>query len=65
MLGLVGVTEIEDSKDVTVRVWLPETVPQVAAIVVVPEPMVVAKPLSFTVATNGFEESQVTCVVLS
>jgi hypothetical protein len=55
MLGLVGVTEIEDSRDVTVRVWLPETVPEVAVMVAVPAAMVVTKPLSLTVGTDGFD----------
>ena len=65
MLGLVGVTEIEDSRDVTLRVWLPETVPEVAVMVAVPAAILVTNPLSLTVATDGFDESQVTCVVLS
>ena len=65
MLGLVGVTEIEDSKDVTARVWLPETVPEVEVMVAVPAAMVVTKPLSLTVGTDGFDESQVTCVAIS
>ena len=65
MLRSVGVTETEDSKDVTVRVWLPDTVPEVALMIAVPAATAVAKPLLLTVATDGSDESQVTRLVMS
>ena len=70
MLGLTGVTDMEDRvAEVTVRVVLPEIVPEVtvmvAVMVAVPGATVVARPLLLTVATDGLEELQVTCVVIS
>jgi hypothetical protein len=66
-LGLAGVIVMEDRvAEVTVRVVLPETVPEVAVMVAVPVAMaVVAEPLLLTVATNGLDELQVTCEVIS
>ena len=49
----------------TVRVVLPETVPKVAETVVVPAVRAVARPLLLNVATNGLDELQVTCPVIS
>ena len=65
MLGSIGVTEIEDSKDVTVRVCLPETNPEVAVMIAVPGATAVAKPLLLIVATDGSDEVQVTRLVIS
>jgi len=53
MLASWGVTAMEDTVAVvTVRVVLPETFPELAVIVVVPDPMAVARPLLSTVATE-------------
>jgi hypothetical protein len=66
MTGLAGVKDMEDwLAEVTVRVVLPETVPEVAVMVVVPAVRAVARPLLLTVATKGLDELQVTCVVIS
>jgi len=75
MLGLVGVTAIEDRVAfVTVSVVVPETAPRVAVIVLEPTATDVASPLKpaalLIVATDPFEEPHVTndvmsCVVVS
>jgi hypothetical protein len=66
MLGLTGVTDMEDKvAEVTVRVVLPEIVPEVAVMVAVPAATAVARPLMSTVATDVFVELQITCVVIS
>ncbi len=74
MLGLAGVTDMEDrDAEITVRTVLPEEVPvekllgmvEVAVMVVIPGAMAVARPLLLTVATDGLDELQVTCVVIS
>src|SRR3972149_4604769 len=66
MLGLTGVTDMEDRvAEVTVRVALPEIVPEAAVMVAVPAPMAVARPLLSTVATDRFAELQMTCEVIS
>jgi hypothetical protein len=66
MLGFVGVTSIEDRvAGVTVRVALPEILPDVAVVVAVPAATAVAKPLLLTVATDGSDEFQVTWRVRS
>jgi len=74
MLGLTGVTAMEDRVvEVTVRVVLPVEpvlekllgVAEVAVMVAVPTETPVARPLLLTVATDGFDELQVTCVVIS
>ena len=65
MLGLAGVTVMEDRvAEVTVRVVFPEILPEVAVIVEVPAATAEARPLLLTVATDGFEELQVTCVLI-
>jgi len=51
--------------EATVRAVFPETVPEVAVMVVVPTVTAVAKPLALTVATDVFDEVQVTDVVIS
>jgi hypothetical protein len=51
--------------EVTVRVVLPEILPEAAVIVAVPAVTAVARPLLFTVATEVLDELQVTCVVIS
>ena len=45
--------------DVTVRVVLPEILPKLAAMVVVPAAMDVTRPLLLTVATDVLDEFQV------
>ncbi len=70
MLGSVGVTPIVTSvADVTVRVVLPEMVPDVAVMVVDPAVKGVVRPLEppvlLTVATAVFDELQVTDAVRS
>jgi hypothetical protein len=65
MLGLAGVTAIDDSVAlVTVSVVVPDTVPRVAVIVVEPTATDVASPLEpavlLIVATDTAEELQVT-----
>ena len=49
----------------TVRVVLAEVLPEVAVMVAVPAETAVANPLALTVATDGFNEAQVTWVVVS
>jgi len=74
ILGLAGVTEMEDSGGAfTVRIVLPnelllEILPgslEEAVMVVVPTATAAARPLLSTVATDGSEELQLTCVVIS
>ena len=66
MLGLAGVTEMEDRvAGVTAKVVLPEIVPEVAVMVAEPVDTAVARPPLLTVATDVLEELQVTCVVIS
>ena len=66
MLGLAGVTDMEDRvAEVTVRVVLPGIAPNLAVMIAVPAATAVASPLLFTVATDGLEELQVTCTVVS
>ena len=61
MLGLAGVTDMEDRvAEFTVRVIPPDLDPKVARIAVAPAATAVARPLLFTVATTGFDELQVT-----
>jgi hypothetical protein len=65
MLGLAGVTEMEDRvAGVTAKVVFPEIVPEVAMMVAEPVETAVASPLLLTVATNVLDELQVTCVVI-
>ena len=65
MLGLGGVTDMEDrAAEVTVRAALPETIPEVAVMIGAPAATAVARPLLLTVATDVFDELQVTCVVI-
>jgi len=66
VLGLTGVTDMEDRvAEVTVRGVLPEINPEVAVMVAVPAATAVAKPVLLTVAADGLEELQVTCLVMS
>ena len=66
MLGVAGVTEIEDRvAEVTVGVVLPEILPAVAVMFEVPVARAVTRPLLLTVATDVLDELQVTCVVTS
>ncbi len=66
MLGLTGVTARESRvAEFTVRIALPEMLPEVAVMVVVPTETAVARPLLSIVATAGLDEVQVTCMVIS
>jgi len=49
----------------TLKVVVPEILPEVAVMVVAPDATVVARPLPSTVATDESEEVQVTCAVIS
>jgi hypothetical protein len=61
-----GVTAMEDRvAGVTVRVVLPEILPEVAVMVAVPAVRAVARPLLLTVASEVLDEVQVTWVVIS
>ena len=65
-LGLVGVTAIPVKVALdTVRLACPDTLPEVAAIVVIPAPTPVATPLLAIVATVPLDELHVTRVVIS
>ena len=65
MLGLAGVTKMEERvAEFTVRVVLPEIVPEVAVMVVVPAATAAARPLLLMVATDVFDEVQVTWVAI-
>jgi hypothetical protein len=64
--GLAGATVIEDrTAAVTVRVAFPGIPPEAALMIAVPTATAAARPLLLTVATDVFEELQVTCVVRS
>lgn len=66
MLGLAGVTDMEDrTTEVTVRVALPELFPEVAIMVEVPAATPVARPVLLTDATDVLDELQMTCMVIS
>ena len=67
MLGLAGVIKIEDRvAEFTVRLVLPEVLPEEAVIAVVPPAATaVARPLLFTVAADVLDELQVTCAVMA
>ncbi len=61
MDGFVGVTDMEDRvAEVTVSVVLPDVFSKVAVMVVVPGFKPMATPLPFTVATEVFDDVQVT-----
>jgi len=66
ILGTGGERDMEDRvADFTVRVVLPEILPELAVTVVVPAAAAVARPLLLTGATDGFDELQVTWEVIS
>ena len=66
MLGLAGVTAMEDSVAVvTVRTALPEIAPKVAVMVAAPGAMAVARPVLLTVTEEVLDELQMTCKVIS
>jgi len=66
MLGLAGATEIEDrGAEFTVRLALPEILPEVAVMAVLPAATAVARPLLSTVAADVLDELQVTCAVMA
>ncbi len=63
---MAGVMDKKDRvAEVTVRVVLPEMLPEVAVIVDVPTATPVARPLVLIVATETSEELQATCRVIS
>ena len=65
MLGLAGVTDMEERvAEVAVRVVLPEIIPELAVMVALPAATAVARPVLLTIATEVFDELQVTCVVI-
>ena len=65
MLGLAGVTNMEERvAEFTVKVVLPEILPEVAVMLVEPAEKAVARPLLLTIATAVFDERQVTCMVI-
>lgn len=67
--GTLGVSGVSDTEDrvaaVTVRAAVPDLLPEVAVMVVVPALTAVARPLLLTVATVALDELQVTTVVIS
>lgn len=63
MEAVAGVTASETKAAATVRVVDPLTSPEAAVMVVVPVPLLVARPVVLMVATVGCEELQVTDVV--
>jgi len=66
MIGSLGVTDIKTrGTAATMRFVLPETLPVVAIMVVEPAETAVASPVVLTVAIDGFNVLQVTCVVIS
>ena len=66
MLGLAGVTAIDTSTaEVTVRTVVPEMLPDVALIVVVPAVAAVAFPPVAMVETDALDELHVTKAVMS
>jgi len=66
MLAVAGVTAIEDRVTaVTVRVAVPEILPEVALMVTLPAALALARPLLLIVALVVLDELQVTCVVIS
>ena len=66
MLGLTGVTDMEDRvAGVTVRAVAPEIVPEVAVMTTTPAAMALPRPLLLTVASDVLLEVQVTRVVIS
>ena len=66
MIAEDGVTAMEDRvAGITVRSVLPEMLPEMAVMMDVPAATAVARPLLSTVATDIFDEVQVTWVVMS
>ena len=67
MVGLAGVTAMEERvAEVTVRVALPETFPEVAVMVAVPSAMALTRPLPLTkIATDVSDDVQVTTELIS
>ena len=61
-----GVTDMEDRvAGIIVRVVFPEMLPEVAVTMDVPTATAVARPMLLTVATDVFDDLQVTCTVIS
>jgi len=66
MLGLAGVINMEERvAEFTVRVVLPDILPEVAVMVALPATTAVAWPLLLMVATDAFDELQLACGVIS
>jgi len=51
--------------EATVRSVFPEMLPELAVMMAVPTATAVARPLLSTVATDIFDDLQITCVVIS
>ena len=68
MLGkvrLAGVTDIEERvAEVTVKVVPPKILPEAAETIATPAATAVARPLLSIVATDVFDERQMTCEVI-
>ena len=68
MLGIVrlaGVTDLEERlAEVTVKAVLPKILPEAAEMIAAPAATAVARPLLLMVATDVFDERQMTCVVI-
>lgn len=68
MLGIVrlaGIIDMEDRMpEVTVKVVLPKILPEAAETIAAPTATAVARPLLSIVATDVFDERQMTCVVI-
>jgi hypothetical protein len=60
MVGAAGVTAMDTNAAVTVRVVVPETVPEVAVMTVEPTATAVASPVVLTVATPAVADVHVT-----
>ena len=60
----LGYTYPVHQPEITVKLVLPETLPEVAVMVAVPVATALPKPLLLTVATSVFDDFQVTCVVI-
>ena len=66
MIAADGVTDMEDRvAGITVRSVFPEMLPELAVMMDAPAATAVAGPLLSTVATDIFDEVQVTWVVMS
>jgi len=67
MVGLAGITDREDKVEgvTPLMVAVPEILSRLAVTIAVPAATAVARPLLLIMATEWFDELQVTCVVIS